>query len=133
MSGTEIIGTLLRGHAAIAAIMPAERIKIGTLPENTPLNALLIRSVSLVERQMLTDGPKIHTTERVSVTVRAVSYRDQEAIIRLVRSCCRGKRGAIAGVTNVSVLTAGTGPDVRGPGNSFEKTTDFRVSFDADA
>jgi hypothetical protein len=33
----------------------------------------------------------------------------------------------------VSILTAGTGPDVAGPNDSYEQTQDFRVSFDAPA
>ena len=31
----------------------------------------------------------------------------------------------------MSVLTAGLGPDVIGPGSSFEQTQDFTVRFDA--
>lgn len=69
--------------------------------------------------------------ERISVAVRAASYDDQRAAIKLVVKACAGRTGSIAGADNVSVLTAGRGPDLRGPGNTFEQTQDFRVSFDA--
>jgi hypothetical protein len=133
MSGSRIIVALLRAYGPLRAQVAAEQIKAAALPENVTLPALLVRSVSLIEQQPLTHRPKVHTTERIAVTVRAASYRDQEAIIKLVRSCCRHVTGSVDGIDNVAVLTAGTGPDVRGPGISFEKTTDFRVSFDADA
>jgi len=51
----------------------------------------------------------------------------------VIRSACASRTGDFAGATNASILTAGTGPDARGPGNSFEQTQDFRVSFDAPA
>ena len=133
MSGIRIIGALLRAHAPLVVIVPVDRIKAGALPENCPLPALLLRSTSLIERQTLTIGAKVHTTERISVTLRAASYRDQEATLSLVRRCCRGVTGTVDDIENVTVTTAGTGPDARGPANSFEKTTDFRVSYDADA
>lgn len=133
MSGNRIIGALMRADAPLRAVVPTDRIKAGALPESCPLPALLLRSTSLIERQTLTVGAKVHVTERISVTLRAASYREQEAIMPLIRRCCRSVTGTVDGIENVTVTTAGTGPDARGPGNSFEKTTDFRVSYDADA
>ena len=40
--------------------------------------------------------------------------------------------GDIGGALRVSILTAGLGPSLNGPGNSFEQTQDFRVSWDAE-
>lgn len=131
MSGIEIIGALLRAHAPLVAVIPADRIKAGRLPDAVQLPALLIRTISVTERQPLKRGNVVRTTERVSVAVRAGSYREQRAIIKLARAACAGKTGTIADAANVSVLTAGTGPDGTGPGDSFEQTQDFRVSFDA--
>lgn len=133
MSGVTIIGALLEAHEPVTAVVSNERIKGGRLPDDTPLPALLVRSVSTVERHMLRRGSLVRTIERVSVTVRAVSYQQQDDILLLVARACAGKGGAIAGFERVSVLTAGTGPDVNGPGDSYEKTQDFRVSFDAPA
>lgn len=133
MTGADIVGALLRAHAPLLAKVPPAQIKLGRLPEGAALPAVLIRMVSSVERPTLVRGAKVRTTDRVGVAVRAESYRDQVEIIRIVRSACAGRVGNIGGGERVSILSAGTGPDVIGPGNSFEQTQDFRVSFDADA
>lgn len=133
MSGVLIVGALMQDDVPLAAQVPVDRMKAGKLPDGVALPALLIRSVSLVERQTLKRQGVVRTVERVSVAVRAANYRQQGAIIRLVRAACSGATGDIAGFSRVSVLSAGTGPDVLGPGESFEQTQDFRVSFDAPA
>ena len=130
-SGTAITGTLLREFTELTQVVPQSLIKAGALPDNVTLPAILVRTVSSTERQPLKRGPTSRTTDRVAVTVRAANYRDQVAVIKLIKDCCAGKTGDIGGGQNVSILTAGTGPDVRGPGDSFEQTQDFRVSYDA--
>jgi hypothetical protein len=129
-TGLDIIGTLLRADAALIAAVPAERIKGGRLGD-VALPALLVKETSTVERQTLKRGGVTRTIDRVSVTVRAASYREQRLIMQLVRQCCAGRTGDIAGAVRVSILTAGTGPELDGPGNTFERTQDFRVSYDA--
>lgn len=131
MTGADIIGTLLRADAALVALVPQGRIKGKRLPLGIALPALLVRVVSVVDRQPLTLGALVRRTDRIAVTVRAASGDDQDAIIKLVRAVCAGRSGAIAGAVNVSIRTAGLGPDLDGPGNSFEQTQDLRVSFDA--
>ncbi|MBD8733944.1 hypothetical protein [Sphingomonas sp. CFBP 13706] len=133
MTGVAIIGALLQLDEPLIAAIPAGQIKAGALPDGVVLPTLLVRMTSNVERQTLVRGATVRTIERISVTVRAASYRDQVAAMKLVVKACAGKTGSIAGAANVSVLTAGRGPDLRGPGNSFEQTQDFRVSFDAAA
>lgn len=130
-TGVDIIGAILQADTALLARVPADRIKAGKLPEGIALPALLVRRVSKISRQPLKRGAKTRKVDRVAVTVRAASYRDQAAIIGLVEDCGVGVTGNIAGGERVAVLDAGTGPDVTGPGNSFEQTTDFRVSYDA--
>lgn len=131
MTGVDILGELLLADAPLTAAIPPAQIKAGALPENVVLPALLVRMTSNVERQMLKRGATVRTMERISVAVRAVSYDEQRAAIKLVVKACAGRTGSFAGADNVSVLTAGRGPDLRGPGNTFEQTQDFRVSFDA--
>lgn len=131
MSGVLIVGELLRGHAPLVAIVAELQIKAGSLPENCPLPALLVRTVSVIDQQMLKREAVVRSVERVSVTVRASSYREQRAIINLVRKAAAGFIGDKADCSRVSVTTAGTGPDVSGPGGTFEQAQDFRVSFDA--
>lgn len=130
MIGTDIIGTVLTAAAPIATV-PAANIKAGRLPDNAKLDTLLVRSVSVVERQPLKRTGTVRWTERVAVTVRAESYKRQNTILRAARAACLAWSGAIAGAERVVILPAGVGPDVAGPANSFEQTIDFRVSFDA--
>jgi hypothetical protein len=131
MTGAEIVGALLREDVAFVAVVPIARIKGGRLPDNIALPALLVRTTSSVERQPLRKGGKTRTVDRVSVAVRAASYADQVRIIKLVRNTLRGWIGDMPGANRVSILTAGTGPDLLGPADSFEQTADFRVSYDA--
>ena len=131
MTGAEIVGTLLREHAPLTFVVPEPNIKGGQLPDRIELPALLVRTVSSVDRQPLRRAGWVRRTDRVAVTVRATSWRDQNAIMKLVRQGCAGRVGDIGWGMRVSILTAGLGPDVIGPGNSFEQTQDFRVSFDA--
>ncbi|TCP64144.1 hypothetical protein [Sphingomonas sp. PP-CE-1G-424] len=133
MTGVDIIGELLLAHAPLTELVAAEQIKAGALPEQVVLPALLVRLVSCVEQQMLKRGGTVRTIDRISVTVRADTYEQQRAAIKRAVRACAGRTGSYAGATNVSVLTAGRGPDARGPGNTFEQTQDFRVSFDAPA
>ncbi len=133
MTGADIIGALLLANEPIGELIARASIKAGALPENVALPALLLNVTSTVERQPLKRGQMVRTVDRVSVKVRASNYRDQVAAIRMVRRACAGRTGDVGGGKRVSILTAGTGPDLRGPGNSFEQTQDFRVSFDAPA
>lgn len=132
MTGADIIGVLLYADAAVTDRVPVARIKSGRLPDGVDLPALLVRVVSVVDRHALKRSGWERQTARVSVTVRAASYREQGEIIELVRRCCAGRVGDIGSAKRVSILTAGTGPDVDGPGNSFEQAQDFKVSFDAE-
>lgn len=133
MSGVTILAALIEADADLLAAVPLANIKAGRLPDGTGLPAMLIRHVDMVERQALRRGALVRTTERVSCALRVSQYAHLGAILRLLRAACAGRTGTIAAFTNVSVLTAGTGPDVNGPGNTFERTQDFHVSFDAPA
>lgn len=131
MTGAEIMGVLLYAHAPLVVVVPTEQIKGGRLPDGTPLPSLLVRTVSLIDRQPLIHPGWFRSTARVSVMVRAASYDEQNAVIRLVRAVPKGAIGHVGEARNVVVLTAGLGPDVIGPANTFEQTQDFRVAFDA--
>lgn len=130
-TGASIVGVLLRDDSDIAALVPPDRMKLGALPDNIALPAVLIRTISSVERHALHRGATTRTTDRVSVTVRAANYREQVRLIKLIRSCCAGRTGDIGNGVRVSILTAGAGPDLRGPADSYEQAQDFRVSHDA--
>lgn len=131
MSGAMIVGTVLRDSPDVVARVRPAAIEVGRLPANTPLPLLLVRTVSEIERQPLKRQGWVRRVERVSVAIRAESYRDQKDILRTVNAVVVGLKGDLFGCRNVSILATGVGPDVDGPGDSFEQTHDFRVSFDA--
>ena len=131
MTGVEIVGAVLRAADPVLALVAVERIKGGKLPDDVALPALLVRTISMSERQKLKRVGKVRLTDRVSVTVRAASYADQLAVIQAVKDACAGLTGNVGGGESVSILNAGSGPDLIGPGDTFEQATDFRVSFDA--
>jgi hypothetical protein len=128
MTGTRIIGALLRADQNVLGAVVTASIKAGRLPDSVTLPALLVRTVSNIERQPLKRAGWVRQTDRVSVAVRAENYDQKDAIIALVKACCAGD---IGGGIRVSITTAGLGADVNGPGDTFEQTQDFRVSFDA--
>jgi hypothetical protein len=130
MSGVSIVGELLRAAPAITSRVPLDRIKAGRLPDGIPLPAILLRTISSTEWQALSREAIVPTTDRVAATVRAGSYREQREIMKLILAACAGQTGTIANFDSVAVLSAGAGPDVAGPADSFEQTQDFRVSFD---
>lgn len=130
MTGADIIGALLRADANVLELVAADSIKGGRLPNDITLPALLVKVVSTVERQTLKRSALTRTIDRVSVKVRAGSYEHQRQAIRLVRACCAGRTGALGGALSASILTAGAGPELDGPGDTFERTQDFRVTFD---
>lgn len=129
MTGADIIGALLRADIAISAVVPIDRIRGGRLPDDVSLPALLVRTVSSIERPALRRGAAVSMTDRIAVTVRARSYDEQIEVMDAVLRCCAGRTGAIAGASAVAILNAGRGPDVIGPGDSYEQTQDFRVSY----
>jgi hypothetical protein len=131
VTGALIIGALLEADGALVAVVPPENMKAGRLSETATLPALLVRVVSGTEQHPLKRSGWERRTDRVAVLARSQSYREKGHLIGLVRDCCSGRTGDIGGGIRVSILTAGLGPDVDGPGNTFEQTQDFRVSYDA--
>lgn len=132
MSGAHSIAKLLTDAPALAAWEEPVSIGLGRMAPGTGLPLLLVRTVSLIERQPLKRGGWVRMTERVSVAIRAKSYRDQKAFLRIINGVCVGPKGDVLDdARNVSILSAGVGPDLDGPQNSFDQTHDFRVSYDA--
>lgn len=130
-TGVDIIGELLLANSELLSKVPATSIKAGKLPDGIALPALLVRCVTSMERRFLKRPAKVIFRDRVSVSVRAASYADQVEIIKAVRNICAGKTGNILTAEQFSILSAGAGPDLLGPGNSFEQTIDFMCSYSA--
>ena len=133
MSGAAIIAELLVEDPVFDTAADQDRLKEDRFPEGVGLPAYLIRTISGADRSRLTAGHFVRSTERVSVTVRAASAEDRRDEIARVRRACADKLGDIAGCFRVAVTTAGLGPSLLGPNDTFEQTLDFSVSFDAQA
>lgn len=131
MSGVDIIGDLLGEDPNRPAGVEAESIRTGDFPAGSSPPLFLVAEVSQVERQTLVRGVTVRTVDRVAVTGHFDNVRDRKTLMAWVKKCCAGRTGTIAGFANVSILTAGRGPDLRGPNGSYLKTQDFRVSYDA--
>lgn len=127
MSGTAIIAELLLADP----FEPAVTVKAGRLPDAVALPTFLIRFVSGVDRHTLDRSGWERRVDRISVTVRAQTYREQGLLIRQAKERCAGQVGSFAGFANVVIDTAGLGPDMSGPGDTYEQTQDFRVAYDA--
>lgn len=130
ITGVSILGTVFLATPDIVTIVPEPQMKGGRLPQNVQLPALLLRTVTSIERQRLKRGTVKRMIDRVAVTVRATSYRQQQQLIAMVQAKGGGLTGDIGGAERVAIRTAGTGPDLDGPGDSFEQSTDFRISYE---
>lgn len=130
MSGVEIVSALLRENVALLAQVPAAQIKAIALPDDAPLPSLLVRSISEVERIKLRRVGSVRITERIEIIVRAASFRELNAIRILAREACAGRTGDVGGGTAVSITNAGAGPDLIGPGRSYQRGQDLRVSYE---
>jgi hypothetical protein len=128
MSGVVIVTDLLVSSPALIVAVPAGQIMGGGLPQGTPTPSLLATSVGTVDDHSLR-GPARLITERVQVTIRAGTYRQQKLIERLVRQACDGRSGAIAGYAVTDLVSAGLGPDFRDDADEWLGSLDFRVSF----
>lgn len=133
VGGVAIIGQLLAAYGALVALVPADTIKAGRLPENCPLPNLLVTTVSVVDRVMLS-GFSAFVRERVQVTVRASNYADRKLILGLAKRACAGQRGDFGQLTRASVISAGAGPDFNDESTSiYMGSRDFIVSYNEPA
>lgn len=131
IDGATIIGAMLCAYPPLLKLVAVANVKGGRLPEGQPLPAILVRTVSSVDSKRLRREATRRCIDRVSVAVRAASWAEQRAIIKAVREAGADRVGQIGGGLNVSIMLNGLGPDVDGPGGTYEQTQDFRVTYDA--
>jgi hypothetical protein len=130
VSGVDVVGQLLAADDAFTAAVPEGNWDYWDLPQGTGLPSVLLTRVSRAERQFLAAQPQQMVTERVQATVRAGSGADREAVLTAIRDACRDKRPPVTGLSDVSVLLAGDGPDFKDDEAAiYMGSTDLRVSF----
>jgi hypothetical protein len=128
MTGADIVGERLREHAQLLAIVPVAKIMGGRLGL-VAAPAILVRTISSVDLDALKLTGTKRIVDRVSVTVRARDYDEQIRLIIMIGEIAADRIPAIGGTTDASIRSAGRGPDLEGPGDSFEQAQDFRVTF----
>ncbi len=130
MNGVIAVRSLLVGGAGLTALVPPERIAAGTLPQGTALPAIALMSISSVDRNVPSPGPKRRVTERVQVTVLARAYPEAKAIIAAIRAAAADQMPVIGGLTEVTVHTDSAGPDFLDEETGIHmQSQDFRVAF----
>jgi hypothetical protein len=111
MYGVAVLRALLIADEAMTSAVPAERIIGGTLPVGTALDAISITRISVVDRNVPSPGAQRHVTERVQISALAATYPRCKAVLRAAKKACADYIGDVADVTEVTVHTAGAGPD----------------------
>lgn len=128
MTGADIVGERLREHEQLLEVVPVAKIMGGRLGL-VAAPAILVRTISSIDLDALKLTGTKRIVDRVSVTVRARDYDEQIRLIIMIGEIAADLIPAIAGTTDASIRSAGRGPDLEGPGDSFEQAQDFRVSF----
>lgn len=132
MSAVAIMRTLLTQHAPLLALVPAERIFAGIIPQNTPLPAVAIEEIDGFEQSTIArlQGTTMQR-RRVQVTVCALSYASQKAVHTACKLGPGVHRGTYLGFKTLSVLPAGVGPDLNDLDDDgvYEQSRDFMVTF----
>ncbi len=130
MDGVATLVQLASASAAVTALVPAERIMGGVLPQGCALPAIGVTSISRTDRHTLPKGGQVHCRERVQVTVLAASYESQKAVLRALVGACDGQFPAVAGIANVTVHTDSAGPDFMSADSSIHAgSQDFVITY----
>lgn len=138
MSGSSIVGTLLRANSALIAQVPVGRIINGVIPIGTTLPAISITEVSAVETRTVAMTERPLTTSRVQVTVQTKNtattsgYAQQKQILELVRKALPHTRGTVGSYSVDSILPDSAGPDMQEVDAGFYmQSRDVLVTFAA--
>lgn len=125
MSGVAIIRDMLVRDFMIINAVPKGKIMAGVLPLNTVLPAISIRQISGVELKMIKRSGNEMVTDRVQVTVLAMTYPEQKRILELIRSALQSVRGYVGEFEVDSIR-----PDIDGPDLYSETPVIYEQSID---
>jgi len=128
--GIVIVRALLVGDAAMLALVPAERIAGGLMPQGTSLPWLSLALVSSVDRNVIAPGAMRRVTDRVQVTAAAGTFDAMRAVLQAAKNACADQRPTIDGAGEIVVLSQGRGPDFMDEAASiYLGSRDFQVSY----
>jgi hypothetical protein len=130
MSGVVAIRQVLIADADLTALVPAQRIGAGVLPQNTALPAISLQSVGKNDHNIPNPGTYRHVIERVQATVLARDYDSQLALLNAVRKAGADRMPVVAGLMHVTIHTDYAGPDFMNEDASiYMGSQDFRVTY----
>lgn len=132
MSSVAIMRALMTADAGLTAVVPAERIFAGGVPQGETLPAIGIKEISNNELPTVARASLSVTTNcRVQVTVHAKSLADQKRVLRLARLGPGVHRGTVLGYRVQNVIPAGVGPDLNDleDDSIYQQSRDFMVTF----
>lgn len=131
MSAEKVFNALLNADAALVALVGADNILPGVIPQGTPLPAVAFNHISTVERTTVAmNETTTLCTSRIEVAVQAKTYPSQKAVLKAVRTACKNKSGVIAGIKVHSVTVDTVGPDMRDDDAGIHmQTLDFIVKY----
>lgn len=128
MSDVRAVRYLLANNATLIAQVPAARIVIGVLIQDTALPAISVTHVSTVRQQMVAASSGI-CIARVQVTVMAASYESQKSVMALVRAALPRSRGVVDGVAVDNIIPDTEGPDFTDEAGLYMGSIDYRVTY----
>jgi hypothetical protein len=136
MDGVAVIRQLLAADAAVTAMVPAtspggqSRMSADPLAQGVDLPAISLEEISAVDRNIPAPGATRFVTARIQVTGHARNYPELRALMKAIKNACADQRPTVTGLTNVVVLTDGTGPQgISAVTNARTQTQDFKVTY----
>ena len=130
MNGPTLVRALLLARPALLAAIGANaiaKIVVGIIPAGTP--SIGITEVVATEHKSLAGNATARIKSMTQITVAAATTKQTKDILAQVRYACRNFVGTINGVTHVSCLLEGTGPDFEHEAGFAMQTQDVSVSF----
>ena len=135
MDGSAILRHLAAADIDIAAAIPIDaeppRLTCDILARGVQLPAMRFWKVSSVDHRPLSGGATRRVTQRIQAEIHARDVPQAKALLKLLRRACdRPYIAALLGLSKVSVLTDGEGPEGFSPATEGRVVTqDFRVSY----
>jgi hypothetical protein len=113
VSGSAIIGYVLKHNAAVLALVPEDRIIVGEdVPEGTTLPAVSVKQVSGLGRNTVAMTEPTLWTDRIQVTAVTNSPAARKQLLNLIRSALPNMRATVVGFDVSSLLDDIEGPEL---------------------
>lgn len=131
MDGVAAVRSVLVADADMIALVPVSRIFAGPAPLGTALPFVMLASISIIDRNILSPGPQRFVAERVQVTFVGRNYPEQKQLQRAVRHAAADQvNPAVPGISGVTIHTDSAGPDFYDQDYSgWRSSQDLRVKY----